>query len=746
VSLDLHGNESLLSSQVSTGSISDDGRYVVFQTRVSAGPNTGNHVYLRDRVASTMKLISYGVNTTDGTGGGKITPDGRYVVFITRATNLDPRDTDTNMPDIYIYDQNNETRQLASTNILGEKGNGASYRASLTPDGKYMVFVSSATNLVSGEANTNNSSDIFVKNLISGEVKRVSVDSDGNQANGHSESPSITPDGRYVVFESRASNLDANDTNNVEDVFVHDTETGTTERITNGQLRADRPHEPFSFPNRVGGAISSDGRYVVFYSYASDVVLGDTNDFADVFLYDRVTDTTQLISINELGDQGNHHSLHPIISGDGRYVVFLSVASNLVPGDANNHNDIFRKDLLTGQLELVSINSSGVQGNAPSAGSSVTSDGKFIAFYSWASNLVPDDTNEVTDVFIKELTEGDITPPTVTGAPSSQPNISGWHNSDVTINWTATDPEPSSGTPTQPPSTLASIEGQDVVYTSEPSCDPAGNCATGSLALSIDKTAPIVSDLALSVNPKAILETSELTVNASDSLAGVQELEYFIGEDPGQGNGADMFFDGTTATVTIGTDMPVGVYPYSVRAVDNAGNWSDVSTVYLTVYDPSGGFVTASRQLTPSLSSGDLLPGLISADQSDKMQFGATVKYQNGSLQGTNNDFMMSYQVGNGCQSPNSSCAGITVDTTTIDWLILGEGNTVGTFQGAADVTVDGTTTSNPYEVKVFSGDHVTDPNSIMVEIFEPGADPNIATPLWRVSGTVTGNVNVQEL
>lgn len=341
----------------------------------------------------------------------------------------------------------------------------------------------------------------------------------------------------------------------------------------------------------------------------------------------------------------------------------------------------------------------------------------------------------------------DSTPPAVAGIVDVAPNNAGWNNSDVTIDWTASDPEPSSGTPTDPPDTMAATEGQDVVYTSDPSCDAANNCATGSLTLSIDKTAPTTSNLALSTNPKTILETSELTVNAADGLSGVQEVEYFIGEDPGQGNGADMFFDGTTATVTIGTDMPVGVYSYSVRALDNAGNWSDPQTVFLTVYDPSGGFVTATRMFTPSLAAGDILPGLTDQGQTTKANFGLTVKYQNGSLQGNNNDFMMDYKVGNGCQNPNSNCTGINVDSTSIDWLILTDNATKGTFQGTADVTVNSTTTtSNPYRVEIRNSDSLTAPNTIVVRVYAVGADPNTADPIYKASGTVTGNINVQQL
>jgi|GEM_PF-1585857 len=230
-------------------------------------------------------------------------------------------------------------------------------------------------------------------------VQRVSVASGGTQGNGDSGCPSISADGRYVAFQSYASNLVPGDTNGTWDVFVHDRLTGQTTRVsvasdgTQGNGDSECP------------SISADGRYVAFASLASNLVPGDTNGTWDVFVHDRLTGQTTRVSVASGGAQGNSGSWCPSISADGRYVAFQSYASNLVPGDTNGVLDVFVHDRLTGQTTRVSVASDGTQGDSYSFGSSISADGRYVAFSSLASNLVPGDTNDKPDIFVAAAVE-----------------------------------------------------------------------------------------------------------------------------------------------------------------------------------------------------------------------------------------------------------------------------------------------------------------------------------------------------
>ena len=227
-----------------------------------------------------------------------------------------------------------------------------------------MAFDSGASNLVPGD--TNGECDIFVHDRQTGTTERVNVDSDGNEGNDQSDFPAISADGRYVAFWSRASNLVAGDTNEEYDVFLRDRQTGTTERVSvDSDGNEANSRSLFS-------AISADGRYVAFASDASNLVAGDTNEEYDVFLRDRQTGTTERVSVDSGGSQSDGRSCTPRISADGRYVAFWSEASNLVAGDTNNFcgaegddncADVFVRDRQTGTTERVSVDSAGNEGS-----------------------------------------------------------------------------------------------------------------------------------------------------------------------------------------------------------------------------------------------------------------------------------------------------------------------------------------------------------------------------------------------
>ena len=300
---------------------------------------------------------------------------------------------------MFVRDLRSGTTQLVSVAADGTQANSDSFGPAISADGRYVAFDSLASNLVPGD--TNDHSDVFVRDRRSGTTQLVSVATDGTQANSDSFDPAISADGRYVAFGSDASNLVPGDTNGTDEVFVRDRRSGTTQLVsvaTGGTQANGRSFIP---------AISADGRYVVFGSDASNLVPGDTNGTDEVFVRDLRSGTTQRVSVATGGTQANSDSFSPAISADGRYVAFDSDASNLVPGDTNHHADVFVRDLRSGTTQLVSVATDGTQANGNSSYEpAISADGRYVAFGSDASNLVPGDTNENSDVFVRDRQSG----------------------------------------------------------------------------------------------------------------------------------------------------------------------------------------------------------------------------------------------------------------------------------------------------------------------------------------------------
>ncbi len=285
----------------------------------------------------------------------------------------------------------------------GTEAGDNSYDPSISSDGRYVAFYSYDRYLVHND--TNGMPDIFVHDVRTGETTRVSVASDGTQGNMGSYYPSISSDGRYVAFMSWANNLVDNDINGVIDVFVHDRTTGQTTRVSidSAGNQGDGHSE---YPS-----ISSDGRYVAFTSWASNLVDGDTNGNWDVFVHDRQTGQTTRVSVASDGTQGSGRSYSPSISSDGQNVAFTSWASNLVEDDTNWYADIFVHHRLAGQTTRVNVASDGTQSNDYSYSPRISSDGQYVVFESIASNLVADDTNDSYDIFVTKVIGPTYTPP-----------------------------------------------------------------------------------------------------------------------------------------------------------------------------------------------------------------------------------------------------------------------------------------------------------------------------------------------
>lgn len=394
---------------------------------------------LLPKVGLTVPVLlpADGAAPDDSCNSPAISGNGAAVAFATAASNLVPDDTD-GVIDVAVVRLRKGGARCVSVSTEGVKGDGASADPALDKAGRHVAFSSMATNLVEGD--TNGERDIFVRDLIQGTTERVSVATDGTQADGESERPSVSSNGRLVVFASHATNLVPGDTNGFEDIFLHDLATGETRRVSvgvsgvepdgdssaprisgNGRYvaflsmarnlvaQADFPtRDAFvvdlktgltemvsvasnGAPSNAGTyslAISANGRRVAFASMGSNLV-ADAEQFAgqDVFLRDRKKHTTTLLSVGAGGLAANDYSEEPDISGNGRWVAFTSLASNLVPDDTNGRNDVFRRKVKTGEMVRVSVSSLGVEGDSNSGQASLTRSGRYVAFATRATNL-----------------------------------------------------------------------------------------------------------------------------------------------------------------------------------------------------------------------------------------------------------------------------------------------------------------------------------------------------------------------
>ena len=249
-------------------------------------------------------------------------------------------------------------------------------------------------------ADTDATKDVYVRDLVLGVTELVSVDSNGNHATGESSGDSISADGRFVAFDSDAVDLMPGDADGDRDVFVRDRASGTTIPVS-----VDAGGNPGDADSQVS-VLSPDGRFVAFRSLAGNLVPGDTNGEWDVFLRDLQGGTIERVNVATGGAEAHGDSYVTSVSADGRHVLFSSLASDLVAGDTNLERDIFVRDVAAGTTTRVSVSSSGAQSDGDSHAGYLSADGRFATFVSLATTLVPGDTNGVQDVFVHELATG----------------------------------------------------------------------------------------------------------------------------------------------------------------------------------------------------------------------------------------------------------------------------------------------------------------------------------------------------
>jgi Tol biopolymer transport system component len=384
------------SSGSSTPAISANGRYVAFDSLalglVPGDTARENDVFVRDRKLDATERVSVSSSGRQGNVHSftpSISADGRYVAFESRASNLVPGDRGSTL-DIFVRDRKLDTTRMVSVTSSGDRGNGASYAPAISADGRYVAF-SSRAQLVPGDRD-GKTPDVFVRDRKRHTTRRVSVASSGHGGGG--EFPVISANGRYVAFVSEG-NLVPGDSGPHRDVYVRDRKLHTT-RVVSVSSTGHRANDE-SFPS----SISADGRYIAFSSSATNLVPGDTNHAVDAFVRDRKLHTTSRVSVSSSGHQGNFLSTSPAISANGRYVAFDSLANNLVPGDTNGVDDVFVRDRQLHTTRRVSVATAGNQANKGSQQAAISADGRFVAFVSDATNLVPGDTNPWIDVFVR---------------------------------------------------------------------------------------------------------------------------------------------------------------------------------------------------------------------------------------------------------------------------------------------------------------------------------------------------------
>jgi Tol biopolymer transport system component len=325
---------------------------------------------------------------------GVASDGGAYIAFSSYADNVVPNDNN-GVSDVFLRDTANGTTTRITVANTGGDTDGHSEGFSISADGQYVLINSEATNLIGGD--TNGTYDGFIYDRIANAMARVTLRNNGTEGNGDSFILSLSSNGRYVGFVSLATNLVPNDTNGTLDCFIRDLVNNTTQRISVPLV-----------PNPDGACewvdLSATGRYVAFGSQADNLILGDSNGASDIFVLDRQTDVLERVSVHSNGNEANGESINPTISDDGQRIAFYSNATNLVSGDSNGSNDVFVHDRSTGETSVVSVSSQGGIGSADSNFPFLSEDGLRVVFYSEAVNLVPDDTNGVFDAFVHELT------------------------------------------------------------------------------------------------------------------------------------------------------------------------------------------------------------------------------------------------------------------------------------------------------------------------------------------------------
>jgi Tol biopolymer transport system component len=383
--------------------VSGDGRYVAFEssasTLVQNDTNDITDIFVFDRQAgqtSRVSIDSAGAEGDSGSTSAAVSADGRYVAFQSQAQNLVAADTN-NAGDIFVHDRQTGQTTRVSVSSSGAEAQGASNDPAISADGRFVAFVSDAANLVAG--NTGGHRNVFLHDRKTNQTQTIliSAGSGGTSANGESDSPAISADGSTIAFRSDATNLlgTGNDTNSASDIFVYDRSTGQISRVSVTSGGAQAQGESTS------PAISADGRSIVFASTAGNLTTTNTGGFRNIYLRDRQTGQTIWVSQAIDGSAPNADSDTPTISGDGSSIAFLSSADNLVGYDAKATQDVFLFDRQQNTISCLSVSAQGGAADSFAASPAISADGHYTAFESYAGNLLPNPIATHGDIYVR---------------------------------------------------------------------------------------------------------------------------------------------------------------------------------------------------------------------------------------------------------------------------------------------------------------------------------------------------------
>jgi hypothetical protein len=569
---------------VQSGSISANGRYVVFMSTASNLVGvSGSHVYRHDRATGATVLVSVaksGAPTVSGAFAPSVSADGRFVAFASAGSDLVDDDTNA-MTDIFLRDMNSGTTAMVSASQTGAPANHGTLantlagKREISDDGRYVVFTSSATNLV--ETPNNGKQQVYVKDMATGVVTRASVDATGAAGNDNSGTPSLSGNGHAVAFRSEASNFSPLAVSRVSQIFVRDLELGTTtleSLSTAGTVVASKAS--------LSPSISSDGRSVVFETTAQldprdrDGMLGGNTGW-DVYLRDRAAGATVFASFTTNTFSGTD-SRAPSISADGRWVAFHSMDDKFVAGDANGTFDAFLYDRVTQTFSLASQNDAGQQANSASSGVSLSADGRLALFGSSASNLVTTPASSGMQLYARDMRTNEAPVVTIGDDESllegvKLSRLASFSDEDASTSWTATvDYGDGSG-----PAALALAADKTFTldHLFEPGSyivtvtvtDDAGASGTDSLALLVTNVAPTVN-----LGGSAEL-TFDRTLSRSGTFSDPGTTEtYYATVDYGDGSGGRLLALNGNSFVLDHTYGTAGSYSVTVTVTDSEGD------------------------------------------------------------------------------------------------------------------------------------------------------------------------------
>lgn len=661
-------------------SISADSRYVAFLSLasdlVAGDSNTDYDAFVYDRVTGSTELASIGLDETPaGMVRGddiQISGNGRLVVFCSLSSNLAPSDTN-GIADIFLYDRENGTTERINISSAGDEANHApgedtenrcapAHSFDISHDGRFVVFESWASNHVPND--NNNDVDVFLRDRLLATTELLSIATDGTQGNNGSIRPTVSDDGRFVAFIVAAANTTVipGDNNGAHDLVLRDRQLGVTRLVSrayDGTQADNTSHQP---------RISGNGEVIVFQSTATNLVAAGSDGRENIYVYDFASDSVSLLVENPTA------SFEPDVDEAARYVVFTSSGDAFGPGNPDSWQ-IYRVDLATGDLVKVSLAPDGSEGGlfdptcdptidfcraAISRGASVATTGA-VAYQSDATNLVTGDTNNTSDIFVSDPPDG-----------------------------------------------------------------------------TFDDDAPVVTSVSASPNPASIgtlVVISAVIDDVSTGGSDVVSARYTVdGQSPTAMDAVDGAFDNATESVTATMSFAEsGVHEICVSGEDSPGNQSAPECVLLAVYDPDGGFVTGGGWIDSPQGAYILDPSL-----TGRANFGFVSKYKNGADTPTG-ETEFQFQV-----------ADMNFHSDNYEWLVVAGQN--AKYKGTGTINGSGTYgfMLTACDVAVSGGCQGEDADTFRIKIWDEDADDTVVYDNKEGAqhdshaGTVLGGGNVK--